>query len=162
MLFISELNFNRLVIFFAGLILFIISPTVCEKAIFHYTTGTLIGVLGSILIIVYLTSRLFPKVYEILQTVYSIISFFILLLSERKCCCCYGWWKFHSFIYSSFIMGKLLCHTATISLLCCGLLGGQFRYKLWSLLQIWTTNRHQITSFITMGTTGYWIGLDIC
>ena len=48
--------------FVAGILLFSIAPTLCQKVIFHYTTGTLVGVLGSILIIVYLTSRLIPKV----------------------------------------------------------------------------------------------------
>jgi NEMP family len=84
MFFITELNFNRLVIFFAGLILFFISPTVCEKAIFHYTTGTLIGVLGSILIIVYLISRLFPKVYEKISKQYSISINLYYIFAFRK------------------------------------------------------------------------------
>ena len=59
---ILELNFNRFLTFGAGIVLFFFAPTLCEKAAFHYTTGTLIGVLGSILIVVYLTSRLIPKV----------------------------------------------------------------------------------------------------
>lgn len=59
---ILEINFNRFIMFVAGMIIFLIAPTVCKKVAFHYTTGTLVGVLGSILIIVYLTSRLIPKV----------------------------------------------------------------------------------------------------
>ena len=48
--------------FAIGMLLYTVAPTLCEKVAFHYTTGTLIGVLGSVLIIVYLTSRLVPKV----------------------------------------------------------------------------------------------------
>lgn len=58
----TEINFNRLLMFCAGMFLFLLAPNLCEKVAFHYTTGTLVGVLGSILIIVYLTSRLIPKV----------------------------------------------------------------------------------------------------
>lgn len=51
--------------FAAGIFLFLVAATLCEKVVFHYATGTLVGVLGSILIIVYLTSRLIPKVLYI-------------------------------------------------------------------------------------------------
>ena len=54
--------------FAAGLLLYLIAPTLCEKVVFHYTSGTLIGVLGSVLIIVYLTSRLVPKVKTFIVT----------------------------------------------------------------------------------------------
>lgn len=60
--FFAEINFNRLVMFAAGMALFIIAPMMCEKVVFHYTTGTLVGVLGSVLIVIYLVSRLVPKV----------------------------------------------------------------------------------------------------
>lgn len=63
--FLSEINFNRFLMFSAGILLFLVSPSLCEKVVFHYTTGTLIGVLGSVLIVVYLTSRLVPKVFYI-------------------------------------------------------------------------------------------------
>ena len=58
---LRQLNLNRLLVFAAGLVLFFVAPALCRKVVFHYTTGTLVGVLGSVLIALYLLSRLVPK-----------------------------------------------------------------------------------------------------
>lgn len=60
--FLTEINFKRCLMFVAGILLFIYAPSLCKKVVFHYTTGTAVGVLGSVLIILYLISRLVPKV----------------------------------------------------------------------------------------------------
>nr|CAH0110531.1 unnamed protein product [Daphnia galeata] len=83
---VRQINFNRLLMFVAGILLFSIAPTLCQKVIFHYTTGTLVGVLGSILIIVYLTSRLIPKksgAYAVLIGGSSIVFYLIRSLWEN-------------------------------------------------------------------------------
>ena len=42
--------------------MFLVAPSLCENIVFQYTSGTLIGVLGSVLIVLYFASRLIPKV----------------------------------------------------------------------------------------------------
>ncbi|XP_046639191.1 nuclear envelope integral membrane protein 1-like isoform X3 [Daphnia pulicaria] len=83
---VRQINFNRLLMFIAGILLFSVAPTLCKKVIFHYTTGTLVGVLGSILIIVYLTSRIIPKksgAYAVLIGGSSIVFYLIRSLWEN-------------------------------------------------------------------------------
>lgn len=56
------LNFNKFLLSLSGLTMFLVAPTLCENIVFQYTSGTVLGVLGSVLIIIYFTSRLIPKV----------------------------------------------------------------------------------------------------
>ncbi|XP_057375932.1 nuclear envelope integral membrane protein-like isoform X1 [Daphnia carinata] len=83
---LRQINFNRLVMFAIGILIFIVAPSLCKKVVFHYTTGTLVGVLGSILIIVYLTSRLIPKksgAYAVLIGGSSIVFYLLRSLWEN-------------------------------------------------------------------------------
>ncbi|XP_071826297.1 nuclear envelope integral membrane protein 1-like isoform X2 [Apostichopus japonicus] len=48
-------------LFVAGLLIFLYSPTFSRSVYFHYSSGVTIGILASLLIIVYIISRFIPK-----------------------------------------------------------------------------------------------------
>ncbi|VDN25378.1 unnamed protein product [Gongylonema pulchrum] len=59
---ISEINYMRLAVFLGGLALFVMSQTLVRNAFFYYTSGCMIGVLASLLIVGFVVYRFTPKV----------------------------------------------------------------------------------------------------
>lgn len=81
--------------FAAGMALFIVAPALCERVVFHYTTGTLVGVLGSVLIVIYLVSRLIPKVSKG-KTEFTCSALKLSFGPEIRSLCSHNWWHFCS------------------------------------------------------------------
>jgi len=83
---LRRLNFNKFLLSLSGLTMFLVAPTLCENIVFQYTSGTVLGVLGSVLIIIYFTSRLIPKksgAYAVLIGGSSIVLYLLRSLWEN-------------------------------------------------------------------------------
>ncbi|VDK46480.1 unnamed protein product [Gongylonema pulchrum] len=57
-----KINYMRLAVFLGGLALFVMSQTLVRNAFFYYTSGCMIGVLASLLIVGFIVYRFTPKV----------------------------------------------------------------------------------------------------
>lgn len=58
----SGIDFYRLLQFVGGVILFLAAPYLSSNPLFYYICGITLGVTTSFLILVYLVSKLIPKV----------------------------------------------------------------------------------------------------
>ncbi|KAF4516947.1 hypothetical protein B566_EDAN005548 [Ephemera danica] len=60
-LILLRVSYYRLFVMLAGVVLFFMAPRMGRNTVFHYASGISLGVLGSILVLVYIISRMFPK-----------------------------------------------------------------------------------------------------
>ncbi|KAG8194045.1 hypothetical protein JTE90_028387 [Oedothorax gibbosus] len=58
---VRTINYWRLLQFIIGLLLFVSAPSLSRNPFFHYTSAISLGVLGSVLVILYVISRFIPK-----------------------------------------------------------------------------------------------------
>jgi hypothetical protein len=61
-LILLRVSYYRLIMVVSGILLFFMAPKLGRNTLFHYLSGVSLGVLGSILILMYIVSRMFPKV----------------------------------------------------------------------------------------------------
>ncbi|KAF8795382.1 Nuclear envelope integral membrane protein 1 like protein [Argiope bruennichi] len=76
-------NYWKLLQTLLGILLFISAPSLSRNSFFHYTSAVSLGVLGSLLVLIYIFSRFIPKKstsYAILVFGYSFILYILQLL----------------------------------------------------------------------------------
>lgn len=59
---VLRLDFGRLILLGVGLILFIYAEKFSQTPLFYYLTGVFLGIFASFLVVVYFSSKLFPRV----------------------------------------------------------------------------------------------------
>jgi hypothetical protein len=65
MKFISGIDYWRVLLLGAGVVLFISAPKLSNNPLFYYICGILVGICTSFIILIYVISRVIPKVqYE--------------------------------------------------------------------------------------------------
>ncbi|CAL1289510.1 unnamed protein product [Larinioides sclopetarius] len=80
---IPAANYWKLLQTLLGILLFISAPSLSRNPFFHYTSGVSLGVLGSLLVLIYILSRFIPKKstsYIILAFGYSFILYILQML----------------------------------------------------------------------------------
>jgi hypothetical protein len=60
--FISGIDYWRVLLLGAGVLLFISAPKLSNNSLFYYVCGITVGISASFLILVYMMSKLLPKV----------------------------------------------------------------------------------------------------
>jgi hypothetical protein len=60
--FFSGIDYWRVLLLGAGVLLFISAPKLSKNPLFYYVCGISVGICASFLILIYMTSKLLPKV----------------------------------------------------------------------------------------------------
>jgi len=60
--FISGIDYWKVLLLGAGVLLFVSAPKLSKNSLFYYICGISVGICASFLILVYMMSKLFPKV----------------------------------------------------------------------------------------------------
>ncbi|XP_043939590.1 nuclear envelope integral membrane protein 1 [Protopterus annectens] len=94
---VRYLDVKLILIFLAGLLLFFYAETLSRSQVFYYSTGMSVGILASLIILIFMISRLLPKkspFYVLLLGGWSFSLYVIQLVIQNLQSILHGYWQY--------------------------------------------------------------------